>query len=268
MTVVVLGMDALESSLVEDLDLKYLRQKKWCELELDDYPVLSSPIIWSSMLTGEIVPDLANEFGWGPVKPGSRLHSLLKLISHKKLRKAFDLAVRGFKEDAPYIRTSSYLSQNDIPTIFEEVRSWFDGVPGYDYEPFEKEFSWKEVLTDSEAREEAIKKLDALHRERVSRLKEALKIKEKYELIFYFDEWLDKAGHLTFWRKHRMVPRYLDMNQLVKKVKGFLDAEDKVYVISDHGMGTLGDHTERGFFSSNTGELIQKPFELYSLLKS
>jgi len=64
---------------------------------------------------------------------------------------------------------------------------------------------------------------------------------------------------------------YMEINNLVKDIKGI--AKDAyLYIVSDHGMmldqeTKRGVHSNYGFFSSNTGELIKKPQDLYHLLK-
>ena len=46
-----------------------------------------------------------------------------------------------------------------------------------------------------------------------------------------------------------------------------------IYIISDHGMERIeqkksswGAHSDHAFFSSNTGETIEKPSQLYELI--
>ena len=59
----------------------------------------------------------------------------------------------------------------------------------------------------------------------------------------------------------------------MKVIKEKLNENDILYIVSDHGMEPIegdprgGDHSDHGFFSSNTGELIQKPQDLFYLIK-
>ena len=65
----------------------------------------------------------------------------------------------------------------------------------------------------------------------------------------------------------------MELNNLVKSIEEKIDDNDILYIASDHGMVPVkddprgGDHSDHGFFSSNTGELIQKPQDLFYLIK-
>ena len=95
------------------------------------------------------------------------------------------------------------------------------------------------------------------------------KINEKLRLILFYTNLIDALG-LHFADpliRHKI---FLEVNKLALEVKKRLSNNAKLYVISDLGMKIeerLGTHSKHGFFSSNTGKLIEKPQELYSLLK-
>ena len=49
-----------------------------------------------------------------------------------------------------------------------------------------------------------------------------------------------------------------------------MTGDDILYIVSDHGMveeDGYGSHSHHGFFSSSNGDLIEKPIDLYYLLK-
>jgi len=65
---------------------------------------------------------------------------------------------------------------------------------------------------------------------------------------------------------------YLEINEVVGNVKE-RRPNSIIYIISDHGMehmepkkDSCGMHSNHGFFSSNTGETIEKPIQFYDLI--
>lgn len=56
--IVVLGIDELEYSLVEEWDLKYLKQNAYSKTDLSDFKVIVTPPIWASMLVGKKTPEI------------------------------------------------------------------------------------------------------------------------------------------------------------------------------------------------------------------
>jgi len=60
--VVVLGVDGLEYNLVEEWDLKYIKQQSFCKTDLSDFDVIVTPPIWGAMITGRIDRRVVNIF--------------------------------------------------------------------------------------------------------------------------------------------------------------------------------------------------------------
>lgn len=275
MTYVVLGFDGLEFELVEEFSLRNLKQKAYCKLSLEDFPVPSTPLIWSSMLTGSPVKDLIEEFMRFP-----RSLRWDKSWKMRLIRKITPRRVRVFIGDkflssySPNVNVAGYLREKKIPTIFDEMKSWTNGIPGYDVERKEarRRTRWIDALGNDEKERKILDSFRKKHDARVRDLFEVLQKKEEYSLFFFYDNWLDIAGHMEMGRKLRIMNKYLEVNSVVGKVKKRLDleGEDILYVVSDHGMkllGRRGDHSNYGFFSSSTGETIQKPYELYHIIK-
>ena len=98
-------------------------------------------------------------------------------------------------------------------------------------------------------------------------------IKQEFEFIFWYTTLLDNIGHMDMGKPIlSMMKHYLEINGLVGKVKKICP-NSIIYVISDHGMERMepkksawGMHSHHGFFSSNTGETIDKPYHFYELI--
>lgn len=280
--IIILGIDGLEYSLVEEWNLKYLKQKAYTQTDLSDFKVIVTPPIWAAMLTGKKIPEIEEPFikrhkfianrgnsskiksPWY-VKVGSKI---LPLKIRRKLGEAIIKRVAGdpFKETYDYL-----LKTNKYRTIFDYFdKTWTNGIPSYG-----RNVSNEDVKA---AMAEAVKgNLKSLleyamttYREDQNLLFEALD--KEYDLIFWYTPFLDEISHFYIQKKLRLMNLYIDLNKLVKEVSERIEKGDVVYIISDHGMEPIpgdprgGDHSDHGFFSSNTGELIKKPQDLFKLV--
>ena len=52
--IIVLGIDGLEYYLIEEWNLKFLKQTAYCKTTLSDFNIVTTPPIWEAMLTGRI----------------------------------------------------------------------------------------------------------------------------------------------------------------------------------------------------------------------
>ncbi len=274
--IIVLGIDGLEYSLVEEWKLEYILQRAHCRTDLSDYDVVVTPPLWGSMITGKIDREVMRRW---------KLHTLLagmdsmrvkfaeklgRFLPHRPTIWVWNHLVLPVTGGNPFESTADYVKKKNLHTIFHEFeKSWTNGLPGYG-----------RVVSDSTARElllEAfrgnrkpyIRYAIQLYKEDRERLFSALD--RDYNLIFWYTCLLDKIGHVCAGNKLEMLKYYLEINQLAKKVKKKCP-DAIIYIISDHGMkpaegaGKWGVHSDYGFFSSSTGELISKPYHLYELL--
>ena len=276
--VVILGIDGLEYRLVEEWDLKNIKQRAYSKTDLSDFEVIVTPPIWASMLTGKKIPEIEKPFikrqkfiakkgnitrvktPWS-VKLGAKI---LPLSIRKRIGDA--MTPDPFKETYDYLlRTKRYR------TIFDYFeKSWTNGIPSYG-----RNVSNPDVKS---AMYEAVKGnlkplLEYAMRTYKDDRKELFEALERdYELIFWYTPFLDEISHFLIRKKLKLMNIYFNINNLVKEVKKELDENDVLYIISDHGMEPIpgdprgGDHSDHGFFSSNTGELIEKPQDLFRLV--
>ncbi|WP_148267284.1 alkaline phosphatase family protein [Thermococcus cleftensis] len=276
--IIILGIDGLEYDLVKEWNLKYLQQRAFTKTDLSDFEVIVTPPIWASMLTGKKIPEIEEPF----IKRQKFIANKGNITKVKtpwyvKLgAKILPLSIRKKLGDAitsnPFEATYDYLLRNrKYRTIFDYFeKTWTNGVPSYG-----RNVSNPEVR---EAMKEAVKgnlrplieyAMRTYERDRRA-LMEALE--KDYELIFWYTPFLDEVSHFLIGKKLKLMNLYFDLNKLAKLVSEKLDEGDVLYIISDHGMEPVpgdprgGDHSDHGFFSSNTGELIGKPQELFDLV--
>jgi len=279
--IIILGIDGLEYDLVEKWLLKNLMQKKYCKLDLSDYKVIVTPPIWGSMLTGKIDEEI--------MKKWVRLEELIgceAYIEKSKLSKFFEkilpekinfwladhILVPLIGGD-PFKTTANYVKDKKMPTFFDFFeKPWTNGLPSYGRNvstPIQKKLTENAIMGEKTPYRKFI--IENYKKDK-EQLLEKIKNKEN-DLIFWYTSLLDNFGHMDIGKPvTHMMKHYLEINSLVGIVKEKCP-NSIIYIISDHGMRPLtnkknswGVHSDHAFFSSNTGEEIRKPAQLYELL--
>ncbi|NJE85496.1 hypothetical protein E3E23_06615 [Thermococcus sp. CX2] len=277
--IIILGIDGLEYNLIEEWNLKHLKQKAYTKTDLSDFKVIVTPPIWAAMLTGRKVPEIEEPF----VKRQKFLAQETNIA--KDIKKPFYVkfgakilprVVRKIIGNRiapnPFEHTYDYLLRTKkYKTIFDYFdKTWTNGVPSYG-----RNVSNPEVKAAmAEAVKGNLKPLVEYAMRTYEQDRKALfeALNGDYELIFWYTPFLDEISHFYIRKKLKLMNLYLDVNRLVKRVSEKLDEGDVLYIISDHGMEPIpgdprgGDHSDHGFFSSNTGELIERPQDLFKLV--
>lgn len=276
--IIILGIDGLEYNLVTEWNLKHLQQRAYTKTDLSDFKVIVTPPIWASMLTGRKIPEIeepfirrqkfiANQGNIAKVKTPWYVKLGAKVLPLSIRKKLGDtITSNPFEKTYDYLlRTKKYRTMFDY---FE--KTWTNGVPSYG-----RNVSNPEVKAAmAEAVRGNLKPLLEYAFKTYERDRKALfeALEGDYELIFWYTPFLDEISHFLIRKKLKLMNVYLDLNKLARNVSEKLDEDDVLYIISDHGMEPIpgdprgGDHSDHGFFSSNTGELIKKPQELFELV--
>lgn len=278
--IIILGIDGLEYNLVKEWRLKNIMQKKYCKLDLSNYNVIVTPPIWGSMLTGKIDDEV--------MKVWVKLAEVLggeKNIKQKwwaKIGKIFPFSVNYWIWDNifapliggdPFKTTANYVLEKNEPNIFQFFeKPWTNGIPSYGRNvstPTQKKLTEKAIAGERMPyKKHIIKQYEKDKLQLFSALD-----KQEFDLIFWYTPLLDNLGHMDMGKPLTlMMKHYLEINEVVGKVKESCPTSI-IYIISDHGMERMepktsawGMHSHHGFFSSNTGETIGKPFHLYDLI--
>ena len=278
--IIVLGIDGLEYNLVKEWQLKNIMQKKYCKIDLSDYNVIVTPPIWGSMLTGKIDKEV--------IKVWVKLAEVLggdKNIKQKWWTKfgiilppsvnfwIWDHIFTPIIGGDPFKTTANYVIEKNERNIFEFFKTtWNNGIPSYGRNvstPTHKKLTENAIAGDKAPYR---KHIINQYKEDKSQLFSTLK-KQEFEFIFWYTTLLDNIGHMDMGNPVlNMMKHYLEINDLVGKVKEICPSSI-IYVISDHGMERMelkksawGMHSRHGYFSSNTGETIDKPYHFYELI--
>ena len=140
MKIVVLGIDALEYDLVEEWNLKHLKQKSYCKTDLSDFDVITTPLIWGAMVTGkklkeieEIYVKRARFFS----KHGTTIRrEQEQYVIAKILRRLLPSKIKNFVSKKivpdPFKKTYDIIQKRGYTTIFDFFeKTWNNGIPAY-----------------------------------------------------------------------------------------------------------------------------------------
>jgi len=274
--VLILGIDALEYDLVEEWDLKNLKQEEYGKTILpisrDDGYLYSEPatvIMWPCFITG-ILP---KKMGIETVKiyPLNFLYKFyLKSLSPKDGEKR-----ETIKDKSPYRKVmdkisdfiySLHLSREPtrrdikVPTMFETIpNSIHKHIPVYDNDVFPP-YKKKIVETIENKTYMPIFEMECT-REFNLRTKEVfewLERKDEWNLFMQYFFVLDGVQHAFFNNTKKIAKFYIMFDEFVGKVRKKIDDDTLLLIVSDHGQHK-GIHTTHGFYSVNKPLGLKNP---------
>jgi len=250
--VLVLGFDALEYDLVELFNLKNLKQVEYGKVELPlkpEDPILT-PVIWCSFITGETpnVHGIRVFDKWkNPII--DRLSTFVNkyipysiLGGRRRSQLASMLCKLGFKTHP----LSQHQSDIKCDTIFDDINNSIAiSVPSFNEDEVNRELRFMVVeATKSKVKSKAWSTF--IRRKR--HLFEALEKNPRLLMVHFYI--LDVIQHLYFYDMKYLRFAYKRMDSFVKEIKGRINDEVMILIISDHGQ-KKGLHTPYGFYSCN-----------------
>ncbi|HJH29882.1 MAG TPA: hypothetical protein C5S51_09365 [Methanosarcinaceae archaeon] len=219
--IVVLAIDALEHTLVEEFNCKNLMQEFYGKTDISEFSEPRTMVLWSSFMNGknmeEEVMALGDEGMW-----------------HTK----FDIK-------------NTFFDQFENPKIID--------LPGFNYirEQHDKERILLKQFFDAQSEDEkkSIRTEYNNHAfEHHRRIKQEFSdaLNEDHDFLLGYFSVADVIGHLNFGNRAMMKMIYKDMDEIAETIK------NNHIVLSDHGMekiGMFGDHSNYGFWSSSVKDL-------------
>jgi hypothetical protein len=257
MTVVVIGVNALESTLVEEFDLSHLELSEHGELRIPEGYPLHTEVLWPTIITGlspsehGLTRTSAREWE-NPVLELAAEYSTKIVPEQVLLPIGRQIQKLGFERESN--TGAEYYEARGIDTIFADVRSIDIDVPGYsdrggtdeirklmghsEYEPEDSE------LFRDACREEFESKRASLF--------DALDV--DVDLIVCYIQALDNLQHV-YWSDRELVRNwYRELDELVSRVRERLTSDDVLVLMSDHGMrggeDGKGEHSDYGYYAS------------------
>lgn len=270
MTVVILGIDALDPDLVDP--------DKHSNLTLDSHRSISTIVsssgepstheLWPSIITGlppaehGLILDEGVSWENPFIAAGSTVADYVLPDDLQTRLGGWLLTNTG----ADAFRTpATYYEKNGIKTVFDNRTSIGIGIPNYviDRNTEDREHQLRRQMGDLFARDLEAK---GGHRSsnpaafyeqclemamiRIARVRRSLRSKE-YELIFGYTSGLDLIGHVSHSQPELQHGAYNEMNEFVGELREDLGEDDELILVSDHGLQD-GLHTEEAMIAGTS----------------
>lgn len=214
---IILAIDALEYTLVEEFNCTNLKQKFYGKTNISEFSQPRTMVLWSSFMTG------------------------------KNMEK--EIVAKGDKEmwNTKIDLKDTFFHRFKDPKIID--------LPGFNYakEQHEQERGLLKNYFDAQSNDEKNKirteynNLAFEHHRKVKKeFSEVLNAKHDFVLGYF--SVADVVGHLNFGNRMMMKMIYKDLDEIAGTIK------DSFIVLSDHGMekiGIFGDHSNYGFWSTD-----------------
>ena len=278
MTLVVLGIDALDPDFVNQSDYPnlYLEASKEIDTLLSSETGRpSTHELWPTIITGLPPAEhgLQLEEGLTWENPVFNLGSeLSNFVLPKQVQVKLGAWLLDNTEEGNFRAPATYYEENGIATVFDGATSKPIGVPNYVVDPDEEDREHElrknmgdlfqlDVDDQSEHRHvtsdpgEFYERAMEMSMIRITRVRRAQRGK-RYELVFGYTSGLDLIGHVSYAEPGLQRRAYEELDDFVGELRDDLDEGDELLLVSDHGLQE-GEHTEEAVVSATSERLIQ-----------
>jgi len=275
MTLVVLGVDALDPELVDP--------DAHVNLVLDAHRTIDTIVsvtgepstheLWPTIITGMTPPEhgLMLDDGVTWENPLLRVGSYAAdyLLPESIQSRIGAWLLTNTREDA-FRKRSTYYKKNGISTVFDGREAKAIGVPNYVVDPDDEDRehvlrrSMGELFErDADAHGghtsadpiEFYEQCMEMGMVRVARTRRALR-NRKYEFIFGYTSALDLIGHVSYDTPRLQHDAYEEIDDFVGELASDLRPEDDLLLVSDHGLQG-GLHTREAMVASTDTKLVE-----------
>lgn len=275
MTVVVLGLDALDPDLTDEEEHPHLTLATHRPIETisSSKGEPSTHELWPTIFTGLKPEDhglVLEKDGVAWENPFLRIGSTMSdyVLPDLIQRKVGEWILTNTGEDA-FRTPATYFEKQAISTIFDDFESKPIGIPNY------------VVNTDNEDREHTLRQnLGPLFERdatatgghvtsdpsefyerclemamvRIARIRRSLR-SNRYELVFGYTSALDLIGHVAHDKPSMQKECMREINQFVGELKDDLGEKDELLIVSDHGLKN-GVHTAPAMVAGTSSEMV------------
>jgi len=275
MTVVVLGIDALDADLVNP--------ESHPNLVLDSYRAIetissvagepSTHELWPTIITGLPPAEhglvLEDGVSWDSplLRVGS--HFADYLLPDAVQTRLGAWLLNNTDEDA-FRTPATYYQKNGLSTVFDNYESRAIGIPNYVVDPDteDREHQLRREMGDLFERdpdatgghtsadvEEFYELCLEMSMIRLARTRRALRGRQ-HELVFGYTSGLDLIGHVSHSRPAVQQRAYEELDQFVGELVGDLQDGDELILVSDHGLQD-GLHTDEAMIASTDPAVVE-----------
>lgn len=274
MTLVVLGLDALDPDLVDADEHPNLTLDAHRSIETI-VSVAGEPStheLWPTIITG-LTPDehglkLDDGVAWeNPLlRAGSEIADYVLPDALQTRLGAWLLTNTG--EDA-FREPATYYAEHGIETVFDGRAAKAIGVPNYvvDTDAEDREHQLRRSMGDLFERDpdatgghtssdpvEFYERCMEMGMVRLARARRGLRSCE-YELVFAYTSAIDLIGHVSYANPGLQSDAYDELDEFVGEVRGDLGEGDELLVVSDHGLQE-GLHTDEAMVAATDPSLV------------
>lgn len=289
MTVVVLGIDALDEDLLDEKsypNLTLTSHKSIDTISSSDTGKPSTHELWPTIITG-LPPEehglqLTDGIAWD--SPLLNLGSTLSnYILPKSLQVKLGAWVLDNTNEAAFRARATYYQENGLSTVFDGFESTAIGIPNYVVNPTEKdrEHELRNDMADM-FKLDVDDETDHTHVSsdpwqfyeyclemamiRIARSRRALRGRN-YELVFSYTSALDLIGHIAYNDPSLQKRAYEELNHFVGELRSDLTDEDELLLVSDHGLQN-GTHTDKAAVAGTNGAMVDHIHSVLDVRKS
>jgi predicted AlkP superfamily pyrophosphatase or phosphodiesterase len=274
MTLVVLGVDALDPDIVdpdEHPNLTLARHRP-----IDTIPSStgepSTHELWPTIITGLPPSEHGLTLDDGVSWESDFLNyasDVAEYVLPKSMRVRLGAWVLNNTAEDTFRTPASYYDEQGLETVFDSVASTTIGVPNYVTDPdeedrehalrrrmgslFERDPDAKGGHTSSDPAE-FYKRCLEMSMIRIARTRRALRSR-KYELVFAYTSGLDLVGHIAHDRPELQASAYAELDEFVGELRDDLGPADDLLLVSDHGLQD-GLHTDTAMIAATSSQLV------------
>ncbi|MFC7227408.1 alkaline phosphatase family protein [Salinirubellus salinus] len=275
MTVVVLGLDALDPDLVDPETHPNLSLAAHRAIDTID-SVAGEPStheLWPTIVTGleprEHGLVLDDGVAWGnPVL--DRASDVADYLLPDALQTRIGAWLLTNTDSDAFRTRATYYEEQGLSTLFDGREALPIGVPNYVVDPDseDREHQLRRSLGDLFERDpEAVgghtsADPDTFYEQclemlmiRVARTRRGLR-GGRYELVFGYTSGLDLVGHVAYDAPDLQERAYAEADEFVGELRGDLDEGDELLLVSDHGLQD-GVHTHEAMVAGTDPEMVE-----------
>lgn len=274
MTLVVVGIDALDAELVSESDHPNLTLDRYSRISTLESASgeLSTHELWPTIITG-VAPDvhgLTLESGVGWDSPILRLGGAVAdvIIPDQTQSKIGAWILNNTATDV-FRTPASYYERNGLKTLFDGYDAETIGIPNYvtDLDTEDREHELRRQLgdlferdsdqpgghssTDPEAFYEQAMEMVMV---RLARIRRAYR-DGRFGLVFGYTSGLDLIGHVAYNDTHLQARAYHEADEFIGDLRSDLGPHDTLVIVSDHGLQD-GIHTRQAMLASTEPRIV------------
>lgn len=260
MKVSIIGIDGLEYDLVEELNLRNIKQVEYGKV-IEPHSILLTPLLWASFITGSLNHGVKSftvrrnpiiKFGGSMFeKLGIHGHASPRRFVRKGLMK-LGLSTSPVDKRDLQTRTIFDYAKNPVAISIPAYNEWQSIHNMRLKYPFVK-------LVGEHNEKKATECIETNWRIFRRKLNYTLSLLEErdWDLLMVHFLILDTIGHLYWYKPGKLRDAYRYVNNLVDKFLSKIK-DQWVLIVSDHGM-KKGVHTNYAFYSTNIPLGLKNP---------